>query len=284
MPRFTFRFGELNKAGTDERPEIDLDSVLGFIEEEGIVGDEGDRKWARNPIRGENSLYFEFIKEIPEEFQTFSEEDRIVTEEVGRIRAMHFLLFEDGFYGFESRKGIHDGDVLKYVFEDYSERYDSYRFESLDLSKMRDFYKKSYEVRKFKAENIGERAPNPRITDEELKEITEDTGLRTHSIIASVGRAYENLQDVSLFDDGIAKYSDLPMIKSRDAGGNIRKLRDSGRFDFGVSTDDESEEAQAAEIRDTVRSVMRELFDVSLAGDNSEDSEDDDATEDAEEN
>lgn len=273
MSRFTFRFGELNKEGTGVRPEINLDRISNKLEEDGIVGEKGSRKWGRKPIKGKNSVYFEFIKEISQEYPALSneEEGEIVTEEANRIKSMHFLIFENGVYGFESRRGVYDGDALRYIFDDLDDKYDYTRFDSLDLSTMRDFYKESHEVRKFKAENIGEREPNPHVTDEELREITEDTGLETNSIIASVGRAKKNLKEVSLFDDGIAKYSDLPMIKSRDLEDNIRKLRDSGRLDFGVSTEDEDEEAQASEIRDTVSGVMRNLFRVDVSDDDDDD-------------
>ena len=49
------------------------------------------------------------------------------------------------------------------------------------------------------------------------------------------------------------------MIKSVNSEGSIRKLRDSGRFDFGVDADkDESERTQ--EVRDTVSNVVRDIF------------------------
>ncbi|MFC6613669.1 hypothetical protein ACFQAS_01620 [Halopenitus salinus] len=93
-----------------------------------------------------------------------------------------------------------------------------------------------------KAQNIREREPNPHVTDEEIREITEDTGLKTNSVVASVGRSKKSLKDVSLFDDGITKYSDLPMTKYRDPEANIHKLRDSGRFDFGINASDNEPE------------------------------------------
>lgn len=270
MPRFTFRFGALKKQGTDSQPEIDLDQIQQKLEEEGIVGEQGNRRWGRKPIKGSDSVYFEFIKELPEKYNTLSDDHRIVSEEISRVKTMHFIIFENGIYGFESRTKVQDIDALEYLFDNFEEDLEADRFDSLDIDTMRDFYKESFEVRKFKAENIGQRKPNPRITDEELKKLTEDTGLRTKSITASVGRAKKNLQDVSLFDDGIVKYSDLPMIRSRDSEGNIRKLRNSGRFDFGTSAGDEEEEEQASEIRSTVRTVMRNLFNVSIRDDSND--------------
>lgn len=253
--------------GTDEKGDIDLNGIHQKVEDEGIVGSSPNRRWARKPIKGANSLYFEFIKELPQKYPTFSEDDEedIVTDEIERIRSLHFLLFTNGVYGFESRRDVSDIDVFQYLFEEFESKYEVNRFDSLSLDTMRQFYKDSYEVRKIKAENIGEREPNPRVTDQELRELTEDTGLKTNSIIASVGRARENLQEVSLFDNGIAKYSDLPMIKSRDFEGEIQKLRDSGRFDFGVDHTDEEEEEQAAEIRDKVREVMRSMFNINIS-------------------
>lgn len=194
MPRFTFRFGELNKRGTETRPELNLTEIENSVEDKEIEGEKGDRRWASKLNRGPDSIYFELISETPLEYQSLSDDNRIVSEEVDRIKGMHFILFENGLFGFESRKGIHYLDALKYIFPEYDDNYESNIFDNLDLDTMRSFYKGSHEVRKLKADNIGERPPNPRVTDKELKEITEDTGLRTKSITASVGRAKENLQ------------------------------------------------------------------------------------------
>lgn len=263
MPRFTFRFGELKNVSSGDRPQINLEQVRDKIEEEGIVGDQGNRIWCRKPILGPSSIYFEFLKEVPEQYPAFSDDDRIVSEEIARVRAMHCILFENGVYGFESKREVMDQDAFEYIFDKLDERYDLHRFDSLDLQTMRRFYKRSYEVRKFKAEHIGEREPNPRVTDQELREITEDTGLKTNSIVASVGRAKNNLKEVSLFQDGIAKFSDLPMIKTRDSEGKIQQLRDSGRLDFSISADDEDE--QAIGIRNRVRNAMQNMFNVEVS-------------------
>lgn len=58
--------------------------------------------------------------------------------------------------------------------------------------------------------------------------------------------------------------------------GNIRKLRESGRLDFGVDTGDDEDRKQAAEIRDVVKTEMKQIFDVYISRNDDNDDDDDD--------
>ncbi|EMA30965.1 hypothetical protein C444_08600 [Haloarcula japonica DSM 6131] len=208
---------------------------------------------------GNDFLYVDFVKEVSEEV-TQIEEGSFKATEIPHARRMQFLLFENGTYAFESRRGVYDSDVFEYLLEDYDFQYSLSRYESLGLDAMRRFYKGSDRVKKLKADEIGQHEPNPHVTDEEIRELTEDFGQHSRSIIASVGRTKENLRNAKFIKDGVAKYSGLSMIKSVTPEGEIRKLRDSGRFDFGVDADkDEDEQAQS--VRDTVSNVIRNVFD-----------------------
>jgi len=265
MPRFTFRFGEFTG---DERlpPLAQLDDVA---ERNGIYGPSGEQRGAYRHFLGDDYLFVEFVKEISEDFMTL-EEGSFSKAEVSRARTMRFVLFEDGTYGFESRRGVRDSDIFDYLLEDYDFEYTLERYNHLSLDTMREFYKDSSRVKKIKAEDLGEYEPNPHVTDEEIRELTEEFGQHSKSVVASVGHMKEDLKGASLIDDGFAKYSDLSMIKAVTPNGALRKLRDSGRFDFGVDSDkDESEQAEA--VRDTVSSFIRRTV-----SDESPDDDDDD--------
>jgi hypothetical protein len=266
MPRFTFRFGEFE----GDEPLPHLSRLQEVAENNGIFGPSGEQRGAYKHHLGNDFFYMEFVKEVPENVVTLEDGD-FQEQEIARARVMEFLLFEDRTYGFESRRGVYDSDVFAYLLEDYEADYSLRRYESLSLDTMRQFYKNSTRVKKIKAEVLGEYEPNPHVTDEEVRELTEDFGQHSKSIVASVGRKKEDLKQAILIEDGIARYSDLSMIKSVTSEGSLRKLRDSGRFDFGVASDlDESEQAQ--EVRDTVSSFVRNI----ISNDTPDDDDDDD--------
>lgn len=153
---------------------------------------------------------------------------------------------------------MYPNDVFDYFLDEFSIEYELNHYEDLSLDSMRKFYKNADRIKKIKAKNIGKREPNPTITDETIKEITEDYGENSNSITASVGRTKENLQSARFIKDGIAKYSDLNRI-NRVNRGKIEKLRDSGIFDFLIDAGKDEEE-QAEEVRDTVSSIVRSVF------------------------
>lgn len=254
MPRYTFRFGEFQ--GDEALPP--LSHLQEVASRNGIYGPTGEQRGAYRHYLGDDFLYLEFAKEISEDVVTI-DEGVFQEEKISRAKLMQFVLLEGGTYGYESRRGMYDSDVFEYLLEDFTFEYDLLRYESLSLDTMRDFYKGSTRVKKIKAEDLGEYEPNPHVTDEEVRELTEDFGQHSKSIVASVGRKKENLKEAILVEDGIAKYSDLSMIKSVTVDGALRKLRDSGRFDFGVDADlDESE--QAEEVRNTVSDFIRDII------------------------
>lgn len=254
MPRFTFRFGEFE--GDERLPP--LNELRNVAERNDIFGRRGEQRGAYEYHLGDDFLYMDFVKEVPEEI-TQIEDEGFSEIKVPHAKRMRFLIFENGTYGFESRKQVYDSDVFEYLLEDYEFEYTLKRYEKLGLEAMRRFYKKSSHVKKLKADEIGEHEPNPHVTDEEIRELTEDFGRHSSSVVASVGRTKENLKEAQLIKDGLAKYSDLSMVKSLTPDNSIRKLRDSGRFDFGVDSDaDEDEQAQM--VRDTVSNVVRNVF------------------------
>lgn len=254
MSRYTFRFGEFD--GDESLPPLKRFEEI--AEKNGIFGPEGEQRGAYRHHLGEGFFYMEFAKEVSEEIVTL-DEGAFKQRGISRARMMRFLLFEDGTYGFESRRGVYDSDAFEYLLEDYEFDYDLRRYESLSLKTMRNFYKQSARVKKIKADEIGKHEPNPHVTDEEIRVLTEDFGQHSRSFIASVGRTKENLKEAKFISEGVAKYSGLSMIKSLSSDGALRKLRESGRFDFGVAEDkDESERAE--EIRDTVSNVMRDVI------------------------
>lgn len=266
MPRFTFRFGEFK--GDETLPP--LRALRETTERKGIYGRSGDQKGAYRTYSGQDYLYIDFAKEVPENIMTIKDGD-FIEQEISRARRMQFLLFRDGTYAYESRRGIYDSDVFEYLLNDFDISYELQRYEQLGLDAMRSFYKDSNIVKKLKAEEIGKHEPNPHVTDEEVRELTEDFGQHSRSFVASVGRTKENLKLAKIIEDGLAKYSHLSMVKSENYDGALRKLRDSGRFDFGVDSD-KSEEEQAEEVRDTVASVIRSVFSQSSENNNGEDS------------
>lgn len=251
MSQFTFRFGEFQ--GDERLPP--LSHFQEVAERNGIYGPSGEERGAYNHHLGRDYFYMEFAKEVPEEVLTL-EEGSFQQEEISRARMMKFIIFEDGTYGFESRRGVQDADAFEYLLEEYEFDYKLSRFESLSLDTMRSFYKDSTRVKKIKAQDLGEYEPNPHVTDEEIRELTEDFGRHSKSIVASVGRKKEDLKDAKMIKDGIAKYSGLSMVRSVTPDGSLRRLRDSARFDFGVSAD-EDEEEQAEEVRDIVSNFIR---------------------------
>ena len=265
MSRFTFRFGEFQ--GDERLPP--LSHLREVAERNGIFGPMGEQRGAYDYHLGDDFLYLDFVKEVSENV-TQIEEGAFQQTEVPHARRMQVLLFENGTYGFESRRGVYDSDVFEYLLEDYEFEYSLSRYESLGLDAMRNFYKSSHRVKKLKADEIGKHEPNPHMTDKEVRELTEDFGQHSRSFVASVGRAKENLKEAKLVKDGIAKYSDLSMIKSATPDDSIRKLRDSGRFDFGIDADKDEDE-QAEEVRDIVSNVVRNVFDGATVTDDDDD-------------
>jgi hypothetical protein len=254
MSRFTFRFGEFE--GDESLPP--LQHLQEVAESKGIFGPSGNQRGAYRYHLGDDFFYMEFAKEVSEDI-TILDDGSFQQEKIARARTMRFILFENGTYGFESRRGIYDADAFDYLLEEYDSEFELHQYDQLSLSSMRDFYKNSEKVRKIKAEDLGQYEPNPHVTDEEVRELTEDFGQHSKSVIASVGHKKEDLKKAILVDDGIAKYSDLSMIKSVTVDGALRKLRDSGRFDFGVDSDlDETE--QTREVRDTVSNFIRNII------------------------
>lgn len=251
MSQFTFRFGEFR--GDQSLPP--LSHFQEIAEKNGIYGPSGEERGAYNHQLGRDYFYMEFAKEVPEEILTL-EEGSFEQEEISRARMMKFIIFEDGTYGYESRRGVYDSDAFEYLLEDHDFEYELSRLESLSLDTMRSFYKNSSRVKKIKAEDLGEYEPNPHVTDEEIRDLTEDFGRHSKSVVASVGRKKEDLADAKMIKDGIAKYSGLSMIRSVTSEGALRRLRDSARFDFGVS-EERDEEEQAEEVRDVVSNFIR---------------------------
>lgn len=186
MPRFTFRFGEFT--GDEGLPP--LENLAEEVERKGIYGYQGEKSGAYKHEVGDDFLYIDFVKEVPVSVMQLNEDGDFKQEEVANAKRMQFLLFENGTYGFESRDKVYDSDVFDYLLEDekYEFDYDLQRFETLSLKQMRSFYKESHKVKKLKADEIGMHEPNPHITDEEIKEITEDFGEYSQSFLASVGR------------------------------------------------------------------------------------------------
>ena len=254
MPRFTFRFGEFR--GDESLPPLSYFEEVALAN--GIFGPTGDQRGAYRHHLGEDYFYMEFVKEVNEDIQTL-DEGVFKEEKIARARTMQFLVFSDGTYGFESRRGIYDSDPFEYLLEDFDFEYELKQYDTLSLDTMRDFYKSNARIKKMKAEDLGEFEPNPHVTDEDVRELTEDFGQHSKSIVASVGRKKENLKEAILIDDGIAKYSDLSMIKAVTLDGSLRKLRDSGRFDFGVDADKDEVE-QAEDVRNTVSDFIRDII------------------------
>ena len=254
MPRYTFRFGEFE--GDESLPSLrEFEDVA---ESYGIYGPSGQQRGAYRSHLGDDFFYMEFAKEVSEEILQI-DEGAFNEEEISRARMMQFVVFNDGTYGYESRRGVYDTDAFDYLLTNYDFDYELKRYEQLSLNTMRKFYKESAIVKKIKADHIGEYEPNPHVTDEEIREITEDFGQHSRSIVASVGRTKENLKQARFIKDGIAKYSGLSMVKSVTRNDELRMLRDSGRFDFGVDTDKDKIE-QAQEVRNTVGNFIRNII------------------------
>lgn len=255
MGEITLRFGKVS-VFRSQFPS--LYRIKSALDEYGVVGSEGERNGVDRATIEEDYLFGRYSKEVEEQDFRFNSENEVVPIEFDSARSLQFFLLEDGTYAYESKRGVSDTDLIPYIFEILEDEYeyDYGRYEEFDLDTMRAFYKGHEKVRKLKVNEIGEKDPNPHWGQDEITELTQDTGEDTDNTTFSVGRQYEDLKNADLIDEGFARLSNLVRIRARNQDGDIEDLRESGRLGTTYS-EKLDEEEQREKIRNAAINALQ---------------------------
>jgi hypothetical protein len=255
--RRSFAFGKIENLTTP------LEELENYASGREFEGDLGNRKGLRNIYRSENYLYFTFVKEIEDEYTGLDKDNEDTTKTSYPRKTMRVIVRDNGQFIFESRDQIYPEGAFRFLLEEKEENFDIkiYGEDKFDLNVMRAFYKSNKVIKKIKTKEIGEKKPNPHITDEEIKEITEQAGKHTSSGEFSVGHRKKNLKDADIVNEGFAKYSHLQKIYAEDEEENRRELSDRGKLRLSFP-DDLDEQDESATIISTARSILDKLDDV----------------------
>lgn len=243
MPQSKIRVGEVEA----EEMLPSIDALAEMADDAGIQGGRGNRRYAEEIEVDENGdyLYLFFTKEVEEERRMFhgdeEEEDpediEIETDSAFFARSMRFILRDDGYYVFESTRGVSGRDAIEYIFNDHEAiGLEFNRFETFPPSWMRSFFDRTPLIRKVRLKDIGELEEIEDEVDDDLLELVQDAGGPAERIEFSTSGRDNDLAAADIIK-AFADLSDIDFVNGKDANNELTKLNQSGRLTFSYPAD-----------------------------------------------
>lgn len=259
--QFNFRAGYLETDGE----LLPLSQIKSKLDETGITGDAGSRRWARRVTYDDNHglLYFIFLREIESTLTVYDEEEGGPgEEEVFPLRSMKVVLGEEGNYVYESVQGVSHQQAMDFVFGlfDKADEVEAKEHGKLNRSIMLNFYNDYLSrVKRFKVENIGELEPNPGPIPSEIRNILSGYGDVIDNSEHSVGRQDEDARE-NILAHAFAETSQVNVVRGEDEDGRTQELTLSGIFRTRYDEEDMTPEEEASFVMDRISDVFGDIF------------------------
>lgn len=259
--QFNFRAGHLENEG-DIPPLSEIESIL---DDTGIVGEAGDRRWVRRVHYDEDHelLYFIFLKETESTLRVYNEEEGTPgEEEVFPLRSMKVILGAEGNYVYESVQSVSHQQAMRFVFGlfDKEDEVEPKEHGTLSRTLMLDFYNNYLDqVKRFKVEDIGKREPNPGPIRSELREILDAYGDVIDNSEHSVGREDNDTREDDLAH-AFAETSEVQRVRGEDEDGRTQELTQSGIFRTRYDDEDMTPEEEANFVVSRISDVFGDIF------------------------
>lgn len=262
MTQTTIRLGKLD---TEEMlPSIR--ALYDEAEDVGVLGgDEGYRFSEEEEVDEDGRyLYLYYTQEVGEERRQVQEGEENEEEIEVRIseskfaRSIRFLLREDGYYAFESTRGVYGEDAIKYLLENLDiSGVDCRRREAFPRKWMRSFYSTTHNIRKVKLKEIGGKESEERDFDQKLQEWVAGAGGPAQRMEFSTSGRDNNLRGSELVD-ALVRMSEIDFVSGKDDEGEITKLTRNGRLTFSYPADLDHA-GQAERMYDATKRILGQI-------------------------